>query len=349
MLIIEELENPIPVYDLTVEDNHNFYANDVLVHNCQEICLVTVPVSSVDPTKGRIALCTLGALNLGKLGDLTTEKEKNHIARCCELFVRSKDALLSYQDYPLEEARLAVQDYRPLGFGVIGFAHWLAKNRLKWGSEECLAKTNELFELISYNLIKTSIQLAKEFGACGKRTKYNDGWMPFDDSPVKMPKKLDWDTLREQAKIHGIRNATLMALMPSETSSQLANETNGVEPPKMLVTQKDSKDGTLPQLVPDFKRLQNHYETLWDVKSRDYIMTLSVMQPYVCQAISANTSYDPKNLPKDPENGKVLLSTFASDFVLAYKRGLKTLYYSNINDQSNGDEDAGCDSGACAI
>jgi ribonucleoside-diphosphate reductase alpha chain len=297
---------------------------------------------------GSIALCTLGAQNLGHLTDLGP-KDVAHIERCTRLFVRSKDALLSYQDYALEEARLGVEDYRPLGFGVIGYAHWLAKLKLRWGTQESLDMTNKLFELISFNLIKASMELAKEIGPCKERTRYHDGWLPFDDSPLTLPKTLNWEWLRGELRKYGIRNATLMALMPSETSSQLANETNGVEPPKKLVTQKDSKDGTLPQLVPDFAKLKNHYETLWNVRASDYIMNLSVMQHYMDQAISANTSYDPAKLPKDPDSGKVLMSTFASDFVLAYNRGLKTLYYLNINDQSKIEEDDGCESGACAI
>ena len=172
--------------------------------------------------------------------------------------------------------------------------------------------------------------------------------MPFDDSPLSYPKLMPWDILRAEAKQYGIRNATLMAFMPSETSSSLANETNGVEPPKMLVTHKDSKDGTLPQLVPEYMKLNMYYQTLWEVKCEDYLKTIAVIQQYTDQAISANTSYDPKTLPKDPVTGKVLLSTFAKDLALAYKLGLKTLYYLNCNDQDT-IEDDDCASGACKI
>lgn len=407
MLVIEELKAEIPVYDITVEDNHNFYANDILIHNC-EISLVTRPVSAEYPlgiidvhlgeqtvsvpghqevqtdtgrqpmafvkegeairlpfaddfkfrvvrskkyTKeaGAIALCTLGAINVGKI-DITTATGRERAIKMLELAVRAKDALLDYQDYPLLEAELAVREYRPLGFGYIGFAHWLAKNRLVWGSQETVEKVNELAEFISFYLIKASIQLAKEFGPCDKRTKYHDGWMPFDDSPMQYKKTLPWDELRDKARKYGIRNATLQAFMPSETSSQLANETNGIEPPLSLVTIKDSKgEGNPSQVVPECQKLAMYYQLRWDVSCKDYLTTLAPIQHYADQAISLNTSYDPRKLPRD-KNNKILMSTFASDFVLAYKLGHKNLYYLNVNDRDDElDEDDDCSSGACKI
>lgn len=300
---------------------------------------------------GSIALCTLGAINVGRLGDLSNEKERQALARRCELAVRAKDALLSYQNYPLPEAQLNVEDYRPLGIGVIGFAHWLAKNNLRWGAKDTIQKLNELMEFISFHLIQASVALAEEFGPCRKRTKYSDGWMPFDSSKIKLPKSLDWDSLRKRAQAAGgTRNATLMCGMPSETSSQLANETNGWEPPIELVTLKDSKDGTLPQVVPDFARFGFRYELRYDVKVEDYLRTLAVPQHYYDQAISLNTSYSPDNLPKNADD-KVRLSTYASHFVLAYTLGHKNLYYNNTNtrDGHKLEVDDGCESGACKI
>lgn len=330
----------------TVNRQSPFYEPVTLTNLCTEVTLVTRPLSSVDHTQGRIALCTLGAINVGKV-DLATDKGRAKLARHIEIAVRAKDALLSYQDYPMEEARLAVEDYRPLGFGYIGFAHWLARNKLRWGSDETIERVNELAEFISFHLIKTSIQLAKEFGACKLRTRYCEGWMPWDASSLTFEKRMPWDELRADARIYGIRNATLSAFMPSETSSALSNETNGIEPPKKLVTNKDSKDGTLPQLVPEYAKLNHTYETVWNVKCEDYLKTLAPIQHYTDQAISANTSYDPKAIPRDPTTGQVLLSTFAKDLSLAYKLGYKTLYYSNVNDQETIEED--CESGACKI
>ncbi len=328
----------------TVNTQTPFYEPVYLTNLCTEIALPTVPMGRPDAS---IGLCTLGAINVGKI-DIDTARGRARAAKAIEMAVRAKDALLSYQDYPLEAARRNVEDYRPLGFGYIGFAHWLAKNRLIWGAQATLDKVNSLVEFTSYHLIKTSVQLAKEFGSCRKRTRYHDGWMPFDDSPLSLPKTLDWDSLRAEAKRYGIRNAVLMAFMPSETSSQLANETNGIEPPKNLVSVKDSKDGSPSQVVPEIQKLAMYYETVWDVKCEDYLRTLAIIQHYTDQAISTNTSYDPKALAKDPATGKVLLSTFAKDFALAYKLGLKTLYYLVVNDK-DAEESDDCASGACKI
>lgn len=300
---------------------------------------------------GKIALCTLGAINLGQVGDLSVQANRDKLALLCRLAVRAKDALLSYQDYPLEEARLAVEDYRPLGIGVIGFAHWLAKNGLRWGEADTLVKVNELHEFISYHLIEASIELAEEFGPCKKKTKYSTGWMPWHDSKLTLPKTLPWGELSMRAiGAGGTRNATLMAGMPSETSSQLANETNGDEPPKSLVTGKDSKDGTLPQVVPEYAKLNHRYELVWDVSAERYLRTLAIQQHYYDQAISTNTSFDPQQMGRDKDSDKVLLSNFASIFMLAYNLGFKTLYYSNVR-RPDGMEDAtdeGCGD-ACKV
>jgi len=322
---------------------------------CVEICLATTPVSSEDHSIGRIALCTLGAINLGKV-DISTAEGREALRRDCRIAVRTKDALLTYQDYPLEEARLSVEEYRPLGIGVIGFAHWLVKNGLRWGEAKTIEAVNLLYEHISYYLIEASVELAEELGPCKKETKYSRGWFPWESSKLVLPKTLDWEALRKRMiAAGGTRNATLMAGMPSETSSQLANETNGVEPPKDLVSTKDSKDGSLPQVVPDFAKYNHLYETLWDVNPIAYLKTLAPVQHYYDQAISANTSFDPMKMSRDPATDKVLLSNFAEVFCLAYELGYKTLYYSNVRKPklADGSEpaeaDDGCESGACKI
>lgn len=337
-----------PFFADTVNRQTPFYQPVTLTNLCVEICLPTLPLSS-DPTEGSIALCTLGAINVGKLGDLSTQAERDHLARICEMGVRAKDKLLSYQDYPLPEAKRNVEDYRPLGFGIIGLAHWLAKLGVQWGHPETIAKVNELMELISYNLILASVKLAEEFGPCRVRTKYADGWMPFDDSPLSFPKTLDWDGLRKRAiAAGGTRNGTLMAFMPSETSSQLANETNGVEPPTDLITVKDSKDGSLPQVVPEYAKLNHLYETRWNISVENYLYTLAPIQHYNDQSISANTNVHLGTIAKHPESERIRKSEFLSHMILAYKLGYKTLYYSNLN--TRGDiEDDGCAGGACKI
>ncbi len=341
----------------TVNQHGTFFEPVKMSNLCHEITLPTTPITfpgdkSYNHEESLIALCTLSAINWGKFtpfGDLdietsTYQKQENRLKDVCEMAVRGLDALLDYQDYPVEAARRHSMRYRPLGIGIIGFAHWLAKGRLYWGEEKTLHEVDTMMEKMAYYLTDTSINLAKEFGSIPVRTKYHDGEFPHQRSNLKTPTQMDWNYLGDKAKKYGIRNATLMAMMPSETSSQLANETNGIEPPKELLTVKGSKDGVLPQIVPDYFRCGAYYQTQWNVSVPDYLKTLAPIQKYADQAISNNTSYD-------PTKGEIKMSQLLSDLILAYKLGHKTLYYSNTRDGS-GDvvvEDDSCAGGACKI
>jgi ribonucleoside-diphosphate reductase alpha chain len=122
-----------------------------------------------------------------------------------------------------------------------------------------------------------------------------------------------------------------MALMPAETSALISNSTNGIEPPRALLSTKQSKDGVLKQVVPNLKRLKNKYELLWDIKSPEgYLKICAVLQKYIDQAISVNTTYNPKFYPDE----KIPLSEIMKHILMHYKYGGKTLYYFNTNDQS---------------
>lgn len=324
-----ETEN---VYDLTVEGNHNFYADGILIHNCQEITLPTVPLNDINDENGRIALCTLAAINIAKI------KKPSDFEKPCTLAVRALDALLDYQDYPVKAARISTMEHRPLGIGIINLAYWMAKNGMTYSNPN-LEMVDQFFEAWSYYLIKASVDLAKEYGPCEKydHTKYAQGILPLDtykssvDELVSRKPTMDWDSLREELKKHKIRNSTLMALMPSETSSQLSNATNGIEPPRALVSVKQSKDGVFRQVVPEISKLKNKYELLWDQKSPlGYLSIVAVIQKWVDQSISTNTSYNPQHY----EDGKIPMSTLLGDFLFMYKMGIKTGYYFNTNDNA---------------
>lgn len=325
-----------------------YYESIEQTNLCTEITTPTLPIQGKE---GLVGLCTLSAINMGKIGkfdeDSSSERADERLRNTCEMAVRGLDALLDYQEYPVEQAKRHTMHYRNLGIGVIGFAHWLAKNYLYWGEKNTLEKTEQVVERISYYLIDASIELAKEFGSCPAKTKYHDGIMPVDTSILKCKTQMDWDYLRNKAKQYGIRNATLMALMPSETSSQLANETNGIEPPRSLITIKGSKDGVLAQVVPEFIKLNGNYQTLWDVSTQDYLKTIAIFQKYVDQAISLNTSYD-------PTKKEVTMTRLVEDLIFCHKLGHKTLYYNNTRDGSEDSDaietaDDGCESGACKI
>jgi ribonucleoside-diphosphate reductase alpha chain len=298
---------------------------------CTEINLPTKPLSDVNDPNGEIALCTLSAINWGVF------KEPEDMEKACTLAVRGLDALLSYQDYPILAAELATENRRPLGVGIINLAYWLAKNDLSYSDPAALPVVDRWAQYWSYYLIKASANLAKEFGACPKsnETRYGDGILPVDtykrdvDELVPHQDAVDWAGLREQLKQTGIRNSTLMALMPAETSAQISNATNGVEPPRSYVSIKQSKDGVLKQVVPEFRRLKNKYELLWDQKSPEgYLKIMAVLQKYIDQGISVNTSYNPQHY----EDEKIPMSEMLKHMIMFYKYGGKQLYYFNTYD-----------------
>ena len=318
---------------------------------CLEITLPTKPVLLKDDS-GEVALCTLGAINLGELTDLSEMEELT------DLLVRGLDALLTYQDYPNREAKRATLERRPLGIGVINFAYYLAKNGKKYSDGSSLELTHQTFEALQYYSLKASANLAKEYSACPayKDTTYYKGSLPIDtykkavDEIVNTPLLLDWASLRADIDTYGLRNSTLTAMMPSETSSQIANATNGIDPPRGLVTIKSSKDGILKQVVPDIENVK--YELLWDMPDNDgYLKLMAVIQKFTDQSISTNTSYDPTKF----EGGRVPMSVMLGDLLKAYKYGLKTLYYHNTRDGADDtqedivEEESGCAGGACSI
>ncbi|WP_373752836.1 class 1a ribonucleoside-diphosphate reductase subunit alpha [Neisseria weixii] len=319
---------------------------------CLEIALPTKPLDNIHDENGEIALCTLSAFNLGALTDLDEFEEM------ADLTVRALDALLDYQDYPVKAAYHATMNRRTLGIGVINYAYYLAKNGVKYSDDSAIGLTHRTFEAMQYYLLKASVNLAKEYGACPlfNETVYSQGKLPIDtykkdlDAICQEPLYYDWEGLRADIVKYGLRNSTLTALMPSETSSQIANATNGIEPPRGLVTVKASKDGILKQVVPEFENLKNAYETLWQMPSNDgYLKLVGVMQKFVDQAISANTSYDPGKF----EGGKVSMKQMLKDLLTAYKYGVKTLYYHNTRDGADDTQadlqDDGCAGGACKI
>ena len=313
---------------------------------CCEIDLPTKPLQSADDPHGEISLCTLSAINWGLIND-PSEFEKY-----CTLSVRALDALLDYQDYPIEAAKLSTMNRRPLGIGIINLAYFLAKRGLKY-DDGAFDTIDEYAEAWSYYLIKASADLASEKGKINKNyeTKYGSGILPIDtykeavDNLVKPNERMPWQSLREQLQDSGIRNSTLMALMPAETSAQISNSTNGIEPPRALVSYKQSKDGVMAQVVPGYHHLKNKYDLLWEQESPDgYLKICAILQKYIDQGISVNTSYNPEFF----EDNKVPMSIMVTDLVTAYKYGLKQLYYFNTHDGA-GDNSSEEDCESCKI
>ncbi len=333
---MEERKNTGRIYLMNVDhanDHGSFVSEKAPIKQsnlCCEINLPTKPLNDFNDEEGEIALCTLSAINWGNI------KDPSGFEKPCELAVRGLDALLTYQNYPVQAAKNSTLNRRPLGVGIINLAYWMAKNDMTYTDPD-LKLIDEYAEAWSYYLIKASANLAQEQGACPKtdETKYSAGVTPNMtykkdvDELVVNKERMPWKSLRKQLQKTGIRNSTLMALMPAETSAQISNSTNGIEPPRAYVSVKQSKDGILKQVVPEFRKLKNKYEMLWTQKSPEgYLKIMAVLQKYIDQGISVNTSYNPTFY----DDEKIPMSSMLQHLIMFYKYGGKQLYYFNTYD-----------------
>ena len=320
-------------------NSHSSFKDKVSMSNlCQEITLPTTPIQDIHDEQGEIALCILSAVNVGGLNDLS------ELENICDLAVRALEQIIDYQDYPVKAAEVSTKRRRSLGIGYIGLAHYLAKHGVKYSDPKAWDLVDRLSEAFQYHLLKASNNIAKEKGKCEgfDRTKYADGLLPIDhykkdvDNIVPHKQRMAWESLRKDIAKHGLRHSTLSAQMPSESSSVVSNETNGIEPPRALMAIKKSKKGPLKQIAPGFPKLKNDYTLLWETPSNEgYINVVAMMQKYFDQAISGNWSYNPLQF----ENNEVPLSVMANDMLTAYKLGWKTSYYQNTYDFKGEEED----------
>jgi ribonucleoside-diphosphate reductase alpha chain len=320
-------------------NSHSSFKDKVSMSNlCQEITLPTTPIQDIHDDQGEIALCILSAVNVGGLNDLS------ELENICDLAVRALEQIIDYQDYPVKAAEVSTKRRRSLGIGYIGLAHYLAKHGAKYSDPKAWDLVDRLSEAFQYHLLRASCNIAMEKGKCEgfDRTKYADGLLPIDhykkdvDKIVPHKQRMAWESLRKDIAKHGLRHSTLSAQMPSESSSVVSNETNGIEPPRALLSIKKSKKGPLKQIAPGFPKLKNDYTLLWDMPSNEgYINVVAMMQKYFDQAISGNWSYNPTHF----DNNEVPLSVMANDMLTAYKLGWKTSYYQNTYDFKGDDED----------
>jgi len=320
-------------------NSHSSFKDKVSMSNlCQEITLPTTPIQDIHDEQGEIALCILSAVNVGGLNDLS------ELENICDLSVRALEQIIDYQDYPVKAAEVSTKKRRSLGIGYIGLAHYLAKNGVKYSDPKAWDLVDRLTEAFQYNLLRASCNIAMEKGKCEgfERTKYADGLLPIDhykkdvDKIVPHKQRMAWESLRKDIAKHGLRHSTLSAQMPSESSSVVSNETNGIEPPRALMAIKKSKKGPLKQIAPGFPKLKNDYTLLWETPSNEgYINVVAMMQKYFDQAISGNWSYNPLQF----ENNEVPLSVMANDMLTAYKLGWKTSYYQNTYDFKGEEEE----------
>jgi len=278
----------------------------------------------------KIALCTLGSINWGAF------RTPQEMRKACRVLVRSLSNLLQYQDFLSIQSKLANEDFEPLGVGITNLAYWHARRSFKYGEADALAEVKRWMEHQAYYLTEMSVELAQERGPClrSKYTYYGKGVFPWErraagvNELTDFTPSMDWEPLRTRMKQYGIRNATLMAVAPVESSSVVLNSTNGIEMPMELISVKESKAGSFVQVVPEYRRLKNRYQMMWEQKDCvDYLKTSAVLAAYIDQSLSTNTFYSPKHFA----DGKVPGTLIAKNLMLAYKWGLKTMYYSLLN------------------
>lgn len=305
---------------------HTIYQSNL----CCEILLPTKPFKRLDDADGRIALCTLGSINWGAF------RNPEDMRRACRILQRSLCNILDYQDFLSIQSELSNKEIQPLGIGVTNLAYWHAKRSLKYGEKDALAEVKSWIEHQAFYLTEATVELAKERGAClhSEKTRYGKGVFPWElrapgvNELADFTPELDWETLRTEMKQHGVRNATLMAIAPVESSSVVINSTNGIEMPMSLISTKESKAGSFTQVVPEYHKLKHKYQLMWDqTDCIGYLKTAAVLAAYVDQSISTNTSYNPAHYP----DRKVPITLIVRNLMQAHIWGIKTFYYSLIN------------------
>jgi ribonucleoside-diphosphate reductase alpha chain len=305
---------------------HTIYQSNL----CCEILLPTRPFKRLDDESGRIALCTLGSINWGSF------RNPEDMRRACRILQRSLCNILDYQDFLSIQSKLSNDEIQPLGIGVTNMAYWHAKRGLKYGDKDALAEVKTWMEHQAFYLTEATVELAKERGRCkdSDKTWYGRGMFPWErrskgvNELADFTPELDWEPLRKEMVEHGVRNATLMAIAPVESSSVVINSTNGIEMPMSLISTKESKAGSFTQVVPEYNKLKNKYQLMWDQKDCvGYIKTAAVLAAYVDQSISTNTFYNPAHFP----DRKVPTTVIIKNLMQAHMWGIKTFYYSLIN------------------
>ena len=313
---------------------HTIYQSNL----CCEILLPTKSFKRLDDSDGRIALCTLGSINWGAF------RNPEDMRRACRILQRSLCNILDYQDFLSIQSQLSNDEIQPLGIGITNLAYWHAKRGLQYGEKDSLHEVKSWTEHQAFYLTEATVELAKERGAClhSDKTRYGQGTFPWElratavNELTDFTPELDWETLRDNMKQYGVRNATLMAVAPVESSSVVINSTNGIEMPMSLITVKESKAGSLIQVAPEYNKLKNKYQLMWAQKDCEaYIKTACVIAAYVDQSLSTNTFYNPAHFA----DRKVPTTLIAKNLMNAHRWGLKTFYYSLINKQGSKGQD----------
>ena len=270
----------------------------------------TVVVTTTRP--GEFVVCNLASLSLGRLPLEDEEKMKEKVATV----VRALDNVINLNFYPVPYAQLTNQRYRSIGLGISGYHHALAKRRIKWESEEHLEFMDKVFETINRAAILASSNLAKEKGSY----QFFEGsdWQTGTYFDKRGYDSTEWQDVRKTVALQGMRNAYLLAVAPTSSTSIIAGTTAGLDPIMKRFFLEEKKGSMLPRVAPELSD-----ETYWMYKSAYLInqkwsvRASGVRQRHIDQAQSMNLY-----ITNDFTMRQIL-----DLYLLAWKEGVKTIYY----------------------
>lgn len=272
---------------------------------------------------GDTAVCNLASVNLSKINT------KENIERVVPIAVRMLDNVIDLNFYPTRKVRVTNLKNRAIGLGVMGEAEMLATNQIEWGSDGHFAKIDKIMELISFNAISASADLAREKGKYAEfsGSNWSKGIFPIDLANVEALKltertlldMCDWESLRSKVKEQGVRNGYLMAIAPTSSISILVGTTQTIEPIYRKKWFEENLSGMIPNVVPNLTLDSfNFYKNAYEIDQMNIIKAAAIRQKWLDQGQSVNIFMD---LSK--ASGKYLNDIYT----LAWKLGLKSTYY----------------------
>ena len=360
---VEQLEGIHDTYCVNEPLQHKVIFNNILTGNCSEILAPTKPFGSVmelyknkhEGDDGWVQTCNLCAISLNK------EYSDEEYANLCYWSLKIIDYVIDNSEYVMPQIGDTTKKWRTAGVSILNLAHYLAKNRMNYSTNESKQRIHELFERHEYMLLEASLKISKERGLAPwiHKTKYPEGYVPLDDynknvdSIMDFKYKFDWADLKARIKDNGgIAHSALSCEVPSESSSILANCTNSVYPVRNRVVIKTGANSKYFTMPPEVDKLD--YQLAYDVPERDLTECYAIMQKFISQGISADFYYDKQ---KETSNS---VKELLYGMLLRNHLGLKTKYYSNFKTQKKDnlaflddiepEEDTrGCAGGSCTI
>lgn len=285
----------------------------------------TVVVTTTRP--GDFVVCNLASLSLGRL----PVEDDEVMGRVIETAVRALDNVIDLNFYALPYARITNHRYRSIGLGVSGYHHMLARRGISWESEDHLAFADEVFERINYHAIRASERLAEERGAYGlfegsdwqtgayfaKRGYCSSSGEVAEVREGAMGSER-WGELAEAVARNGVRNAYLLAIAPTSSTSILSGTTPGIDPIMRKFFLEEKKGSMLPRVAPELSpRTYWYYKPAHYIEQTWSVRAAGVRQRHIDQAQSMNLY-----ITNDYTLRQVLRL-----YLEAWRRGVKTIYY----------------------